>query len=136
MKDPVIEVRSAVVAYDERPVLHGIDLIVHSGELVAVLGANGSGKSTLVKAILGLAAGGLLVRVERPRRARAAAPRVAPGTPAFLRTWERTDRPVAEGRVSRTWMWGPEAISEVLLEHSFVQALQAYLAALQPAKTE
>jgi zinc transport system ATP-binding protein len=54
MSNPVIEVRSAVVAYDERPVLHGIDLTVHSGEVVAVLGANGSGKSTLVKAILGL----------------------------------------------------------------------------------
>ncbi len=27
--------------------------------------------------------------------------------PAFERTWERTDRPVADGVVSRTWMWGP-----------------------------
>jgi hypothetical protein len=28
--------------------------------------------------------------------------------PAFERTWERTDRPVSEGLVNRTWMWGPE----------------------------
>ncbi len=27
---------------------------------------------------------------------------------AFEGVWNRTDRPVAEGRVSRTWLWGPE----------------------------
>jgi hypothetical protein len=27
--------------------------------------------------------------------------------PAFMRTWDRIDRPVADGQVSRTWMWGP-----------------------------
>ena len=27
--------------------------------------------------------------------------------PAFRRVWERTDLPVAQGRVNRTWMWGP-----------------------------
>jgi hypothetical protein len=26
------------------------------------------------------------------------------GDPAFQRNWERTDQPVAEQRVSRTWM--------------------------------
>ena len=34
----------------------------------------------------------------------------------FLHTWERTDRPVAEGAVSRTWVWGPEAISPPIWE--------------------
>jgi hypothetical protein len=29
------------------------------------------------------------------------------GDPAFARTWERFDRPVAEGQASRTWLWGP-----------------------------
>jgi hypothetical protein len=31
----------------------------------------------------------------------------APGNQYFQRVWDRTDKPVAEGRVSRTWMWGP-----------------------------
>ncbi|MCM8746998.1 peptidase domain-containing protein [Thermomicrobium sp. CFH 73360] len=35
---------------------------------------------------------------------------------AFWRTWARTDRPVAEGRAARTWMWGPAPISNVLFE--------------------
>ncbi len=36
------------------PILHGVDLEVKPGEIVAVLGPNGAGKSTLVKAIAGL----------------------------------------------------------------------------------
>lgn len=34
----------------------------------------------------------------------------------FERTWERTDRPVASGDVSRTWMWGPEPFTEQIPE--------------------
>ena len=27
--------------------------------------------------------------------------------PAFQRTWERTDKPVAAGTANRSWYWGP-----------------------------
>ena len=40
--------------YGESHVLHGIDLGVHEGELVTLLGRNGAGRSTTLKAILGL----------------------------------------------------------------------------------
>jgi uncharacterized protein YkwD len=39
-----------------------------------------------------------------------------PGQPYFARTWARTDKPVADGEVARTWMWGPEANTPVLEE--------------------
>jgi branched-chain amino acid transport system ATP-binding protein len=43
------------VAYgDALSVLHGIDLVVPAGRIVALLGANGSGKTTLLRAIIGL----------------------------------------------------------------------------------
>ena len=41
---------------------------------------------------------------------------VAPGDPAFERTWSRTDLPVASGDVSRTWMWGPAAFTSPMIE--------------------
>src|SRR6476646_2839033 len=41
---------------------------------------------------------------------------VAPASGAIERTWQRTDKPVADGQVSRTWMWGPEANSELIQE--------------------
>lgn len=35
---------------------------------------------------------------------------------SFERVWARTDQPVVTQQVSRTWMWGPEATSPLLLE--------------------
>ena len=36
--------------------------------------------------------------------------------PAFESTWERTDRPVADGQAVRTWIWGPEPFTGELQE--------------------
>ncbi len=40
--------------YDKSQILHGVNLSIAKGEIVALLGRNGSGRSTLAKAIMGL----------------------------------------------------------------------------------
>ena len=52
---PALATHQLVAGYGDVPVIHGVDLAVREGQLVAVVGPNGAGKSTLFKAILGLA---------------------------------------------------------------------------------
>jgi branched-chain amino acid transport system ATP-binding protein len=53
--EPILRVRDLEVVYGGAAVaLHGIDLDVPSGGVVAVLGPNGAGKTTLLRAITGL----------------------------------------------------------------------------------
>jgi len=49
-----LEVRGLVAGYGRIEALHGIDLDVGAGELVALVGANGAGKTTLLRAVSGL----------------------------------------------------------------------------------
>ncbi|MBM4109340.1 MAG: ABC transporter ATP-binding protein [Phycisphaerae bacterium] len=52
--EPAVEVHDCTVAYDRRPVLWDVDLLLPPRRLIAIVGPNGAGKSTLLKAILGL----------------------------------------------------------------------------------
>jgi branched-chain amino acid transport system ATP-binding protein len=49
-----LEVRGLVAGYGRIEALHGIDLRLGRGELVALIGANGAGKTTLLRALSGL----------------------------------------------------------------------------------
>jgi branched-chain amino acid transport system ATP-binding protein len=50
---PVLELRRVHAAYGQIEVLHGIDVAVHTGEVLALLGPNGAGKSTTLKVASG-----------------------------------------------------------------------------------
>jgi branched-chain amino acid transport system ATP-binding protein len=50
----MLELSELQAGYRDLTVLHGIDLEVRTGEIVALLGANGAGKTTLAKTIAGL----------------------------------------------------------------------------------
>ena len=39
-----------------------------------------------------------------------------PANQHFLGVWQRTDQPVRDGQVTRTWMWGPEAFTPSVME--------------------
>lgn len=54
MSTPILELRGVHAGYGTIEVLHGIDLQVEAGEVVALLGPNGAGKSTTIKVISGL----------------------------------------------------------------------------------
>jgi urea transport system ATP-binding protein len=50
----MLNVRNLHVRYGQSEVLHGIDLAVQPGEIVAVVGRNGMGKSTMMKSLIGV----------------------------------------------------------------------------------
>jgi len=50
----MLEIRNLHAGYGSMKVLHGIDLNVSAGEIVALLGSNGAGKSTLNNNISGI----------------------------------------------------------------------------------
>ena len=50
----MLEIRGLSAEYGPVRVLHGIDLIVAQGELVALVGSNGAGKTTLLRTVSGL----------------------------------------------------------------------------------
>ncbi len=52
----MLELKRVSTGYEAANVIHGIDLTVAPGEIVALVGANGAGKSTLVKTIAGVLA--------------------------------------------------------------------------------
>lgn len=50
----IIEIKNLSFSYGDNLVLKNIDLNIHSGDYIGIVGPNGGGKSTLVKLILGL----------------------------------------------------------------------------------
>ncbi|MCT1363417.1 MULTISPECIES: ABC transporter ATP-binding protein [Microbacterium] len=56
MNTPAIEAHALVKTYGVTHALAGVDLTVHRGESVAIMGASGSGKTTLLHVLAGITA--------------------------------------------------------------------------------
>jgi branched-chain amino acid transport system ATP-binding protein len=54
MNAPLLELKNLNAWYGESHVLHGVNLEVHKGEVVTLLGRNGAGRTSTLRAIMGL----------------------------------------------------------------------------------
>ncbi|WP_062221033.1 ABC transporter ATP-binding protein [Aureimonas sp. D3] len=50
----VLSTHGLIARYGDFQALHGVDLELHAGESVALIGANGAGKSTVLRSVMGL----------------------------------------------------------------------------------
>jgi len=51
---PILEAKKLVKSYGTRLVVKGVDVTIHSGEIIGLLGRNGAGKTTIFQMIVGL----------------------------------------------------------------------------------
>ena len=54
MAEEVLSIQDLQAWYGESHVLHGVNLTVHKGEVVTLLGRNGAGRTSTLKSVLGL----------------------------------------------------------------------------------
>ena len=54
MSEPLVQINGLTKYYGVKKALDNVDLTVHSGKIIGLLGPNGSGKTTLIKILNGL----------------------------------------------------------------------------------
>jgi branched-chain amino acid transport system ATP-binding protein len=53
-RTPLLSVSDLQAWYGESHILHGVNFVVHQGEVVTLLGRNGAGKTTTLKSVMGM----------------------------------------------------------------------------------
>lgn len=125
----LLDARDVRFAYGATPVLNGVSLRLHAGEVVALLGPNGSGKSTLLRTVAGQLRGGGTVQWEgrdvRSWSTRELAKRLAylPQSP----TWSDEQTVLDVLRLGRAPYWGAfglESERDATVVHGVIELLQ------------
>jgi len=107
---PALELRDVHFAYDRRPVLRGVNLVVPTGTFTAIIGPNGGGKSTLLMIALGLLApdrGEVRLLGDRPQRSRRRVGYLPQTTRLDLDFPITVRDAVGHGRLGNGRHWGP-----------------------------
>jgi phospholipid/cholesterol/gamma-HCH transport system ATP-binding protein len=52
-REPIISIRDMVKRFDGKAVLSGVNLDIHEGETMVIMGGSGSGKSTMLRCMIG-----------------------------------------------------------------------------------
>jgi branched-chain amino acid transport system ATP-binding protein len=113
---PALEARSIAAGYGPQPVIHDVDLTVHPGEVVALLGANGAGKTTTLLTLAGelpplrgeVAIDGVVTKAPLHQRARNGLTFVTEEKSVFMGLSTRDNLRVAEVDVDEALTLFPE----------------------------
>ncbi|WP_321828602.1 ABC transporter ATP-binding protein [Thalassovita sp.] len=54
MPEPILKTHNLAAHYGDFQALYGLDLEIHQGEVLAIIGSNGAGKTTLMRSLTGL----------------------------------------------------------------------------------
>jgi ABC-type sugar transport system ATPase subunit len=133
----VLSVRGATKRFGGVTALDGIDLDVHGGEVLALLGDNGAGKSTLIKCVSGalrldsgsISMDGVEVAIHSPRDARALGIETVYQDLALFDNLSPTDNFYAGRELARP-SWTPRSL-QVLRRRRMRAETEAVLGRLQ-----
>ena len=132
---PVIDVEDVSFSYGQVPVLQHIDLHVHAGEFLGIVGPNAGGKSTLLKLILGLIKpqhGKIHVLGKKPRQQRQRIGYV-PQYPGFARDFPITvEQTVLQGRLGTGSLFGRYSAKDHAAAHQALREVEADNLAQRP----
>ncbi len=133
--DIVIDLQNVSFSYGMIPVLQGIDLQVHAGEFLGIVGPNAGGKSTLMKLILGLLkpqSGTVRVLGKKPSQRRKQIGYV-PQYPGFARDFPITvEQAVLIGRLGAGSIFGRYSRADYAAVHRALEEVEALPLAQRP----
>ena len=104
MAEPMLQIENLCAWYGPSQALHGANLHVNEGEVVALLGRNGAGKTTLLRSVMGLVdrrEGAIRSTARDMHDGRGERQQIVPAVAVEIRRFERAERPRQRERHAR-----------------------------------